>query len=289
MLKAVISASRRTDIPKFYYDWLQEALHKGKVELTNPLYKTKKYAVDLEPDKIHSLVLWSKDFRNVRQSPRYLENYNLYFHYTINNYSKALEPGVPSYEESLRTLEGLLTRYRPEQFNIRFDPLVISTVGEKNPTPEMPYQARLAAFENLLRDLRALGMNPATRITTSYLSLYGHVKRRLKAQAELDVRHLQESVIKDLVKIMAEMADKFGFKLYSCASPLLENVPGVEKGHCIDGLLLESLFGEKVSKAKDRGQRESCGCTKSSDIGSYGMVCGHKCVYCYQGSTNIIS
>lgn len=280
----MISASRRTDIPKFYYDWLQQVLRQGKVELTNPRFKNKKYTVELEPDKVHTLVLWSKDFQNVLQRPGYLENYNLYFHYTMNNYTRALEPGVPSYVDTLQTLEGLLARYRPAQFNIRFDPLVISTAGEKYPTPERPHQARLAVFENLLRDLRTMGMNSGTRITTSYISLYGHVKKRLKAQAELDISLLQEQAIRNLVQTMAETAQRFGFQLYTCASELLEKVPSVEKGYCIDGQLLESLFGGKVSKAKDQGQREACGCTKSSDIGSYQMKCGHHCVYCYQGA-----
>ena len=107
-MKAVISASRRTDIPAFYYDWLQEVLIKGSVELTNPIYKNKTYTVDLKPENVHSIVLWSKNFENVLKNPMNLENYNLYFQYTVNSYSKVLEPNVPEYKHTLCVLEGLL-------------------------------------------------------------------------------------------------------------------------------------------------------------------------------------
>lgn len=55
--KTVISASRRTDIPAFFYEWLQEALANESVEVPNPMFPDKKYTVDLRPSKVHSIVL----------------------------------------------------------------------------------------------------------------------------------------------------------------------------------------------------------------------------------------
>ena len=133
-MKKIISASRRTDIPIFYYDWLQEALNHGNVEIINPRFREKIYCVDLRPEAVHVIVLWSKDYTKVLRDPRNLDSYNLYFHYTINDYSHKLEPNVPEYKQSIHTLEGLLKRYRPQQFNIRFDPVIISKVGECHPT-----------------------------------------------------------------------------------------------------------------------------------------------------------
>lgn len=282
--KTIISASRRTDIPAFYYDWLQDSLAVGQVEVPNPRFPNKKYIVDLNPSSVHSIVLWSKNFGNVLKDPMHLSDYNLYFQYTINNYSKFLEPNVPEYKKTLTTLEGLLEKYLPEQFNIRFDPVIISTLGETAPTPDMPEKARLLAFEQLCRDLRALGME-SCRVTTSYIAMYAHVRNRLE-KCGFDIMQPADGRLISFFTAMSEVAQKYGISLYSCASPVLEQVQGIGKGYCIDGVLLEKLFGGKVRKSKDNGQREDCGCTYSRDIGIYskdvnGMKCQHGCKYCY--------
>lgn len=283
-VKTVISASRRTDMPAFFYEWLQEALARGYAELPNPMFPNKRYTVDLSPSSVHSIVLWSKDFKNVLKNPMHLEKYKLYFQYTVNSYSELLEPNVPDYYTTLSTLEGLLKKYSPGQFNIRFDPVIISTAGETAPTPDAPERARLAAFERLCRDLKALGMEDC-RITTSYFALYPHVRTKLD-KLGLDILKLSEDEQYSFFGRMAEIAQKYGRTLYSCASPILEEVPGIQKGRCIDGQLLESLFGGRVKRSKDSGQREACGCTYSREIGIYsksvnGMKCLHGCKYCY--------
>lgn len=279
-MKTVVSVSRRTDLPRYHYPWLQDALAAGFAVVANPRFPEKTYRVALDPDSVHSLVLWSKDFSNVIADPGRLADYNLYFHYTINNYSPRLEPDVPSYAAALRTLEGLLARCRPEQFTIRFDPVVISTGGEIDPTPDKPGRARLTAFERLCRDLAALGL-AGGRVATSYIALYPHVRRRLAADPGLGVVPLGDAAVRLFFQRLAEIAAGHGLALYACASPLLAGVPGLAPGRCIDGPLLETLFGGRVTTARDGGQRAACGCTRSVDIGGYDRVCGFGCVYCY--------
>jgi hypothetical protein len=282
--KTIISASRRTDIPAFFYDWLQDRLSEGQAVLRNPYFQNKEYCVDLRPDKVHSMVLWSKDFKKVMNAPRHLENYNLYFQYTINHYSRKLEPKVPEYRDTIHVLEGLLKRYKPQQFNIRFDPVIVSLQGEISSTPDCPEDARLNAFEQLCSDIKTLGMEEC-RVTTSYLSIYGHVRKAMEA-CNVDLVHLNEERQILFFTRMTEIAEKYGISIYSCASPVLEQVKGINRGHCIDGELLEQLFGGRVTKSKDKGQRLSCGCSGSRDIGNYargtdGMRCQHNCKYCY--------
>ncbi len=283
-IKTVISASRRTDIPAFHYEWLQDALKKKAAEITNPVFPSKIYKVDLSPENVHSIVLWSKDFRKVARDPGLLSSYNLYFEYTINHYGRLLEPNVPGYDSTQKTLELLLKRYRPEQFNIRFDPVIISTKGEPIPAPEDPPRARLKVFEQLCRDIKCLALEKC-RVTTSYISFYGHVQDRLR-RCGVDAVNLDEKEKTEFFERLAEIADKYTVNLYSCANPLLESVKGIKAGHCIDGSLLMSLFGGKVSLQKDKGQRTDCKCTLSKDIGSYSnsgnaMECRHYCRYCY--------
>ena len=280
--KTIISASRRTDIPAFYYDWLQQVLRTGEVTTPNPIFPEKQYTVDLTPDTVHAIVLWSKNFKKVLAEPGELLNYNLYFQYTLTRYSSFLEPNVPSYEDQLKTLEGLLKTYRPEQFNIRFDPIMISTKGELVPTPEKPGLARLQAFETLCKDLKSLGMDNC-RVTTSYLSLYGKVQEQLEASG-LDLVHLNEVQQRLFMERMVEIASRYNREIYACANPVFDGLPGVRKGQCIDGELLNQLFPTSCTRAKDQGQRKACGCAKSKDIGGY-LPCLHQCRYCYANPT----
>lgn len=275
----IISCSRRTDIPAFYYDWLQECLKNKYVIVKNP-YNKSTYMVDLSPERVHSICLWSKSFANVLKNPGYLSLYNLYFQFTITGYSKFLEPNVVDTEEALRQMEQLARNYSPKQINWRFDPIILSIRGENEPTPDNFTRARLKVFEALCRDISSFGVN---RCTISFLCLYKKVEQRMKESKFAWLLPSQQQQI-ELVSQLVEIADKYGVTIYTCSSPIIEGVPGVKKGHCIDGAYLEALFSKRASHAKDAGQRKECGCTRSRDIGAYsGQSCGHGCLYCYAG------
>ncbi|WP_127837109.1 DUF1848 domain-containing protein [Clostridium prolinivorans] len=275
----IISCSRRTDIPAFYYDWLQEYLKNKYVMVKNP-YNKQTYMLDLTPERVHSICLWSKSFANVLKNPGYLSLYNLYFQFTITGYSKFLEPNVIDTNEAVRQMEQLALKYSPNQINWRFDPIILSIRGENEPTPDNFARARLKVFEALCRNISSFGVN---RCTISFLCLYKKVEQRMKASKFICSIPSQQQQI-ELVSELVEIADKYGVTIYTCTSPIIERVPGVKKGHCIDGAYLEALFGKRASHAKDAGQRKECGCTRSRDIGAYsGQSCGHGCLYCYAG------
>lgn len=273
----IISCSRRTDIPAFYYDWLQECLKNKYAMVKNP-YNGSTYIVDLSCEKVHSICLWSKSFANVLKDPKYLSMYNLYFQFTITGYSRVLEPNVVDTNEAVKQMEQLALRYSPQQINWRFDPIVFSKEGEKEPVPDNLERARLKMFETLCRDISSFGVN---RCTVSFLCLYKKVEQRMKkSNFNCSVPSQQKQI--EFVSQLVETADKFGVTVYACSSPVIEGVSGVKKGHCIDGAYLEALFGKRASRAKDAGQRKECGCTRSRDIGGYsGQSCHHGCIYCY--------
>lgn len=277
-MKTIISASRRTDIPAFYYDWLQESLKNGKVTLTNPYYPEKTYEVKLSPDDVHSIVLWSKDFTNVAKNPGCLKDHNLYFQYTITGYSKKIEPLVPTYEETLKVLEALRKEYNSKAFNIRFDPILFANEAEVYPTPENPFLARLNAFERLLKDLDSLDMKDS-RITVSYISLYKDTISKLRKNG-INLINIDESKQIEFMKELVDLAKTYNKDIYTCANDRFVNAGiNVKKGHCVDGDILSELYG-KCTKANDPSQREECGCVKSRDIGGY-FPCKHGCKYCY--------
>jgi len=84
----------------------------------------------------------------------------------------------------------------------------------------------------------------------------------------------------DLLAEMARVATANQLEIQSCAEERDFSQIGIPPGACIDGDLLERLFGPGKSWKKDPAQRKHCLCSQSRDIGSYGS-CGHGCPYCY--------
>lgn len=275
-MKNIISCSRRTDIPAFYYDWLQERLKDEYVNVKNP-FNNKNYYVSLKPDETHSIVLWSKNFQNVINSPGYLSNYNLYFQFTITGYNNILEPNVTDYKDAVKQVYDLSNKYGPDKINFRFDPIILSTVGEINPTYDKIGKARLIMYEKLIKEISSFGVK---RCTISFITYYKRAVNRL-INNKIEYIDLSDDLKIKFTKRLVDISDKYDIQLYSCCNPIIENVNGINNGSCIDGKLLEKLFNEKCTKARDTGQRNNCGCSKSKDIGNYDMLCKHGCLYCY--------
>ncbi len=274
VLVNVLGASRRTDLPAFYYDWLQEALAAGRAELIN-FFNGQKYTVDLRPESIHSIVLWSRDYSRFLSEPGLLKNYPLFFQFTLTGLPGAIEPHSPSAEKALAQMGELAKKYSPAHINWRFDPLFFLDSGRS--TLEKAGEERLAIFEKLCRPLAETGIQ---RCTISFAQMYSSVRKRLEKHG---IRCFEPPVEfqRDLALRLAGIAERFGMKLYACCQSQLEGVPGVLKSSCINGPFLEELFGGRASHARDTAQRKECGCTRSLDIGSYFQLCGHGCLYCY--------
>lgn len=282
-MKDVISCSRRTDIPALYYKWLQERLVDQKVTLVNP-YSNIPYDVDLTPENIQSIVLWSKNYKNVIKDPGLLAKYNLYFQFTINGYSRYMEPAIPDHKEAMSQVAELCKRYSPQQVSWRFDPILFCNEAEWN-SLEDPWTSRLNTFKEIAESVASNGVD---KCTFSFVSVYGKV---LETFANKNVKC--EEVPNDkkiaFANEMLAIAKPLKIQLYSCCESVLESVEGIHKSHCVDGDLLQELFGDKTTKAKDQGQRLTCGCTKSKDIGSYNQRCAHRCLYCYANPASYTS
>ncbi|MFQ9122835.1 MAG: DUF1848 family protein [Ruminococcus bicirculans (ex Wegman et al. 2014)] len=56
----IISASRRTDIPSFYSDWMFNRLKEGYVCVRNPMNIHQISQISLSPDVVDGIVFWTK-------------------------------------------------------------------------------------------------------------------------------------------------------------------------------------------------------------------------------------
>ncbi|MCG6894885.1 MAG: DUF1848 domain-containing protein [Desulfobacteraceae bacterium] len=281
--KIVLSASRRTDIPAFYMPWFTAGIRSGHFEVINP-YNRSVTRVPSDPETVHSVVFWSKDFGPFL-SGGYGESlekkgYGLFFNFTVNSVHPLLEPNVPPLIGRLEQMKALSERFGPACIQWRFDPIChLEGKGPASPPDN------LGDFRRIADAAAKCGIS---RCITSFVDEYAKVHRRMAALDGVALRIPSMERKRRLLSEMAERLDRRNIRLYTCCErEVLEGLPpqsGIGRAACIPGKLLVSLYGEGISTARDTGQRarQGCGCSVSRDIGSYALhPCHHNCLYCY--------
>ena len=132
----------------------------------------------------------------------------------------------------------------------------------------------------------------------------------------VETAELNEAQRLEIVEGLAKLrdvwkAEGWNLTLATCAEEIDLEDYGIEHNRCIDGELMERVFGEdkelvyylhtgklpepdlfgeippipiERKNLKDKGQRKICGCMVSKDIGMYD-TCLHFCVYCYANTS----
>jgi len=276
-MKSVISASRRTDLVAFHASWLAGALAGGRAEVLGPRGRTR--TVDLRPESVHTVVLWSKDFAPLIEDRHGLRSAlgrydQAYFLFTITGLGGTpVERGAPPRETALAQLPALVAiAGDPRRVSLRFDPIFAWREGPS-------IRSNLPFFGTLAAEASRRGIED---IRFSFAQRYARADRRIRRGGIEFVDPSEDEKIESAHRL-AETAAAFGLRLFSCSQDFLARVPGIGRSSCIDGALLSSLHprGERAAAAKDGSQRAECGCTRSEDIGSYRQACPHRCLYCY--------
>jgi hypothetical protein len=277
MMRKVISASRRTDLVAFFPDWLSAAFEEERARVYGPSGRV--YSVDLRPESVHTVVLWSKNFANLLENERKLRDglgkYDqAYFHFTVTGLGGSLvEEHAPKPEAALEQIGPLVELAgRPERVSVRFDPVVFWEEGGQTRT-------NLAFFEKLAPRAASLGVKT---IRFSFAQWYAKARRRAAKRGFVYIDPPLEEKKKTALAL-EEIAAAWSLELFSCSQDFLAGVGAIRPSSCIDGPLLQRLHpsGEPVSLLKDKTQRRECRCTESVDIGSYAQSCPHSCLYCY--------
>jgi len=269
IMRTVISASRRTDIPAFYLDWMIDKLNQGYVMVKNPFYPSQITHVSLKKSDVHSIVFWSKDFGKFLQKTAEFSDYNLFFIFTINSES-VWEPNVINLDKRLIQLENLVDEFGPEYIEYRFDPIVFWY--EDNELVN-----NLDSFYYIIDKVSDLGID---NCVFNFVDWY---KKSIARAKKYGLKFYDPSIKEKIetVKPLAKYCKSHNIKMYSCCKPFLTQIDNVYPSSCIDGNKLSRLFKEKCSIAKSP-TRENCNCTKSRDIGNYrDQICKHACIYCY--------
>ncbi|MCP4108739.1 MAG: DUF1848 domain-containing protein [Desulfobacteraceae bacterium] len=276
-MSKIISVSRRTDIPAFYGEWFVNRLEEGFAGYINP-FGGQKYIVSLKPEDVICFVFWSKNFEPFIEKLKIIEKmgYRFCFNYTITGLPSIFECNLTDKKYAINSLKKISRLYSPKHINWRYDPVVISSITD--------YNFHLKNFEDMAFELQGY----VERCYFSYVTQYGKVKRNFdKFQNE------HNAVITDpdigfkteLAEQMSEIAKQHGISLFTCCGDYLINA-NIKKAHCIDGKIIEDLFFKDGLPYKKKPTRKECGCTESTDIGTYD-TCPHGCIYCYANINKI--
>jgi DNA repair photolyase len=226
--------------------------------------------------------------------------YRYYFLFTLNDYdAERLEPNVPTVDNRIDTFIRLSRRIGKGRVIWRFDPLVLSD---------------RITVDDLLDKIRYIGdhIAPFTeRLVFSFVDIekYAKVQRNLAAGRCDGAREFTEDEVTEFCTGLAALNRRWGLSVSACAEKRDLSEYGIGKGQCISynlmvkefrdddalmDLLLSSPGQQELSgtgiplnpsrRLKDPGQRGTCQCIVSKDIGQY-STCMHLCAYCYANTS----
>ena len=122
----------------------------------------------------------------------------------------------------------------------------------------------------------------AERCYFSFVVRYGKVIRNFaefEKSHNLKIFDCSTKFRIDLANELSSIAARYGIEMFSCCGDYLVS-DKIKKAHCIDGRIIEQLFYPEGFSFKHKPTRDECGCTESTDIGTYD-TCPHGCAYCY--------
>lgn len=275
----IVSASRATDIPAFFAPWFFDRLDKGYCVWKNP-YNGKDSYVSFAYTRF--IVFWSKNPAPlIPFLPRLKERgIGFYVQYTLNDYEKeALEPNVPILSDRIDIFKRIVDIYGLGSAVWRFDPLIL--------TDKIGIDELLEKIQRIASELN----DYTEKLVFSFADIAGYKKVGINLRnAGINYREWTES---EMLGFATELhALNLPMQLATCAEKIDLSRYGIEHNHCIDADLISRLAHDDPAlqmwlfgATKDKGQRQTCGCILSKDIGQYN-TCTHGCLYCYATNTS---
>lgn len=263
----IISASRRCDIPATRRDWFLRCLRAGTASFTHP-YSHQRCTVSLAPDDVIGFVFWSKDFSHFHDvlSEVRARGFLFYCLYTITGLGEPLEQHPTSLDGRIRDFQTLSEMFGPACLVWRFDPIVLSD--------DITVETTISRFSHI-----ASRLSTCTReCIVSFVQHYPHMLQRL-AQRHIHIIDPPLDEKRALLHHLADIARTYAISIHVCCQDELVGGP-IKKAHCVDIWRFRELAGATLPGVPRRGTRRQCGCSASTDIGSY-HACPHACLYCY--------
>jgi hypothetical protein len=264
----IISASRRTDIPACYSEWLFNRIREGSIEVRNPFNARQIRAIKISPSTVDGIVFWTKNPDPMIGRLDSIKDYPYYFQFTLNAYSEDVEPALPPKPKLRDTFMRLSDKIGPEKVIWRYDPVLLND----------KYTAayHINHFGETAEKLHGY----TKKVVFSFIDFYTKIETAVKT---LGIKSPDIEEKKSIAARFAAIAQSYALLIDTCAEDIDLSKHGISHGRCIDGQLISTISGRALNAAaavKDKNQRPECGCAASVDIGAYNS-CRHGCVYCY--------
>jgi DNA repair photolyase len=261
----IISASRRTDIPAYYSDWMLNRIKERFVYVRNPMNLHQVSKIKLAPEVVDAIVFWSKNPQPMLDKLRFFNEYAYYFQFTLNPYEKDIEPHLPLKNEIIETFKKLSDTIGPEKIIWRYDPVFLNN--------QYTVSYHIDSFSELAYKLRG----HTKKVTFSFIDFYKKIVENIKSNGIMTVPTEEKNIIaENFSKISVEN----NFLIDTCAEDIDLSKYNIDHARCIDDRLITKITGYKFTVEKDKNQRLECGCVGSIDIGEYNS-CPNGCIYCY--------
>lgn len=261
----ILSVSRRTDIPCYYFDWFLNRLKDGYVYIRNPINKKHVSLIEFNDSNLDFIVFWSKYPIKMLNKINELKKYDYYIQHTITGYGKEIEHFCNNKDDIIDIFKKLSLKIGKEKMILRYDPIFINKKYDAN--------FHILFFYYLCKNLNGY----TNTVVISFLDIY---KKIIKSMEKYDIRTLNENEIMYICENISKIVKKNNMRVQTCSEIIDLSNYGIEHGSCIDKKLIEKIIGCDLDIKKDKNQRKECGCVESIDVGCYD-TCQNGCIYCY--------
>jgi len=261
----IISASRRTDIPSFYSEWLFNRIKEGYALVPNPFNPKMISRIALNPEVVDCIVFWTKNPAPMLNKLDNLNAYKYYYQFTLNPYGTEIENNLPPLKKRIEIFKRLSDKIGKEKVIWRYDPILT------NDKYNVSYHKE--AFEGIAEELK----NHTEKCMLGFIDHYHHIRNTVR---QFNIQPLRIEEIEDMAVSFLQSAEKQNLILETCTVKVDLRHLGIPSGLCIDKELIERITGYNISAKKDKNQRQVCNCIESIDIGTY-ESCLNGCIYCY--------
>ena len=262
----IISASRRTDIPAYYTEWIVNRIKDKNLYVRNPMNIHQIGKINLDTSVVDGIVFWTKNPVPMMDKLEFFKDYTYYFQFTLTSYGPEIEQGLPSKNKVLiPAFRDLSKKIGKERVIWRYDPIFLNDVYT------------LEYHKKYFKIMASKIGNYTEKCTVSFLDLYRNTIRNIQPYG---IRALNKEEQIELMSEFIKIAKEYGFYIDTCAEEIDLSQFGINHACCIDKGRFERIGGYKLDIKKDANQRGICGCVASIDIGTYN-TCKNGCVYCY--------